>query len=175
MLLQRDAAPPLLPRRAFRGTHHGVDDAHHRARHAGCRDRTSVGTTSVTASVIVELEITFVATAILLADTSTLSLLAGAARDPGGHAGLLPAASPILHFDAALANLLAAAALSVYRPGGLTRHGWRTQQSHQGGRQALTGPGRRRPRRRLVHACCSHGADRPGAAVPGLRRPARGA
>lgn len=79
--------------------------------------------------VIVKLSITVIATAILLAYTSTLSLLADAARDPGGHAGLLPSASPVLHSGAALAVLLAAAALSVYKPRGLTRHGWRKRQA----------------------------------------------
>ena len=78
--------------------------------------------------VIVKLAITVVATAILLAYTSTLSLLADAARDPSGHANL-PSASPVLHSGAALAVLLAAAALSVYKPRGLTRHGWRKQQT----------------------------------------------
>jgi hypothetical protein len=79
--------------------------------------------------VIVKLAITVVATAILLAYTSTLSLLADAAREPGGHLGLLPSSSPVLHSGAALAVLLAAAALSVYKPRGLTRHGWRKQQT----------------------------------------------
>ena len=79
--------------------------------------------------VIVKLAITVVATAILLAYTSTLELLADAARDPSGDLGLLPSSSPVLHSGAALAVLLGAAALSVYKPRGLTRHGWRTQQT----------------------------------------------
>ena len=78
--------------------------------------------------VIVKLSITVVSTAILLMYTSTLTLLANAAGDPGGHLGLLPSTSPILHSGAALVALLAAAALSVYKPHGLTPHGWRKQQ-----------------------------------------------
>ena len=79
--------------------------------------------------VIVKLLITVVATGILLAYTSTLSLLADAARERGGSVGLLPSTSPVLHSGAALLVLLAAAALSVYKPRGLTRHGWRVQQA----------------------------------------------
>ena len=79
--------------------------------------------------VIAKLAVTVVATMILLAYTSTLSLLADAAREPAGGVGLLPSSSPVLHAGAALVVLLAAAALSVYKPRGLTRHGWRTQQA----------------------------------------------
>ena len=82
--------------------------------------------------VIVKLAITVVATSILLAYTSTLSLLGDAARDPGGHPSLLPSVSPALHAGAALTVLLAAAALSVYKPRSLTRYGWRKQQATQG-------------------------------------------
>lgn len=78
--------------------------------------------------VIVKLAITIAATLILLAYTSTLGTLADAARSPSGHLSLLPSASPVLHSGAALAALLAAAALSIYKPPGLTRHGWRKQQ-----------------------------------------------
>lgn len=79
--------------------------------------------------VIVKLGITVVATVILLAYTSTLSLLADAASEPGDHFGLLPSSSPVLHAGAALVVLFAAAALSVHKPRGLTRHGWRVQQA----------------------------------------------
>ena len=79
--------------------------------------------------VVVKLALTVVATLVLLAYASTLRLLADAARDPGAHLGLLPSASPVLHAGAALAVLLAAVALSVFKPRGLTRHGWRVQQA----------------------------------------------
>ena len=79
--------------------------------------------------VIVKFAITVVSTAILLAYTSTLSLLADTARDPAGDVGLLPSTSPVLHASAALIVLLAAAALSVFKPRGLTRRGWRAQQA----------------------------------------------
>ncbi len=84
--------------------------------------------------VIAKLTITVVSTAILLLYTSTLTLLADAARDPGGHLGLLPSSSPVLHSGAALVVLLAAAALSVYKPRSLTRHGWRKQQAGRAAR-----------------------------------------
>lgn len=82
--------------------------------------------------VVLKLGITLVATAILLAYTSTLGLLADAARDPAGQHGLLPSTSPVLHAGAALVVLLMAVALSVFKPRGLTRYGWRTQQRQAG-------------------------------------------
>lgn len=84
--------------------------------------------------VVVTLGLTLLSTAVLLAYTSTLGALAEAARDPGGHLGLLPSASPVLHASAALVVLVAAAALSVFRPRGLTRYGWGRQQAARAGR-----------------------------------------
>lgn len=78
--------------------------------------------------VIVKLALTLLSTLVLVAYTTTLTALADAARDPAGHLGLLPSASPVLHSGAAIAVLLAAAALSVFKPKGLTHHGWRKQQ-----------------------------------------------
>lgn len=79
--------------------------------------------------VIVKLSLTVLSTAVLLTYTTTLTTLADAARDPAGHVGLLPSSSPVLHSGAALVVLLAAAALSVFKPKGLTRYGWRKQQA----------------------------------------------
>lgn len=79
--------------------------------------------------VVVKLALTVLSTVVLLTCTGPLTALAVAARDPAGHTGVLPSASPVLHAGAALAVLLAAAALSVFRPRGLTRHGWRVQQA----------------------------------------------
>ncbi len=83
--------------------------------------------------VLFKLAITVLATAILLLYTSTLGYLADAASGPaaGGHLSALPSASPILHSGAALVVLLVAAVLSVYKPRGLTPHGWRKQQEQR--------------------------------------------
>lgn len=79
--------------------------------------------------VITKLAISTVATAILLLYTSTLSALGDAAASPTlTDDGVLPSTSPILHAAGALVVLLIAAALSVFKPRGLTRYGWRRQQ-----------------------------------------------
>jgi len=81
--------------------------------------------------VIVKLGISVVATVVLLLYVPTLRVLGDAAASTslGDDHTLLPSASPALHSAGALALLLVAAALSVYKPRGLTRHGWRKQQS----------------------------------------------
>ena len=53
----------------------------------------------------------------------------GAGATPAGALGLLLSTSPVLRAGTALVVLLAAAALSVFKPRGLTRHGWRTRQT----------------------------------------------
>lgn len=79
--------------------------------------------------VIVKLGLTVLSTVVLVAYTSTLTALADAARDPSGHVGVLPSSSPVLHAAGALVVLLSALGLSVFKPKGLTRHGWRKQQA----------------------------------------------
>lgn len=74
--------------------------------------------------VVVKLALTVVATAVLLAYLSTLDALAAAAAA----AGPFRSASPVLHAAGAAVVLLTATALSVFKPKGLTRHGWRAQQ-----------------------------------------------
>lgn len=83
--------------------------------------------------VIAKLAIAVIATAVLLLYTSTLRLLSDAAASPGlvDNRTLLPSSSPVLHSAAAMLVLLVAAALSVYKPKGLTRHGWRKQQQRR--------------------------------------------
>jgi hypothetical protein len=83
--------------------------------------------------VLVKLALTILSTLVLVAYTTTLTALANAARDPAGHLGLLPSASPVLHSGAAVVVLLATAALSVFKPKGLTRYGWRRQQAARAG------------------------------------------
>lgn len=79
--------------------------------------------------VITKLAISTFATAVLLLYASTLSALGDAAASPTlTDDGVLPSTSPILHAAGALVVLLIAAALSVFKPRGLTRYGWRRQQ-----------------------------------------------
>ncbi|MDT0275536.1 hypothetical protein [Blastococcus goldschmidtiae] len=47
-------------------------------------------------------------TLVLVANTTTLTALADATRNPAGHLGVLPSASPVLHSGAAVIVLLAA-------------------------------------------------------------------
>lgn len=83
--------------------------------------------------VITKLAISVVATTILLLYTSTLRVLGDTAASPtlADDRALLPTGSPVLHAAGAVAVLLVAAALSVYKPKGLTRHGWRKQQQRR--------------------------------------------
>jgi hypothetical protein len=81
--------------------------------------------------VLAKLLINVLATAILLMYTQTLSYLAGVATQTtlsSDKLNLLRSPSPILHAGAALLILLVATILSVYKPQGLTRYGWRKQQ-----------------------------------------------
>lgn len=83
--------------------------------------------------VMVKLSISIVATAVLLLYTSTLRLLGDAAASPSlaDDRALLPSSSPVLHSAAAALVLLIAAGLSVYKPKGVTRYGWRKQQQQR--------------------------------------------
>jgi hypothetical protein len=70
--------------------------------------------------VLVKLVMNLFATGVLLLYMQTLGLLAAAARDPGTTAAGLRTASPVVHAAAAIALLLVALALSVYKPRGVT-------------------------------------------------------
>lgn len=79
--------------------------------------------------VLTKLALSAFATGVLLAYMQTLDYLAGVAAQPATPSdGVLPSASPVLHAAGALLVLLAAVTLSVYKPRGLTRYGWRRQQ-----------------------------------------------
>jgi hypothetical protein len=78
--------------------------------------------------VVFKLSISVVATGILLLYTRTLEQLGDAAQGGDPH-GLLPSSSPVVHATGAVVLLLVAAALSVFKPKGLTRYGWRKQQA----------------------------------------------
>ncbi|HET9144427.1 DUF2269 domain-containing protein [Actinophytocola sp.] len=75
--------------------------------------------------VVAKLVLTLFATTILLLETRTISALAeaaGSGADPRELPGTLP------HSLGGLVVLLSTLILSVYKPRGLTRRGWRTQQ-----------------------------------------------
>ena len=75
--------------------------------------------------VVFKLVITVVAAFVLLLYTRTVSYFADLAANPGAGLGELRGSSFVLHSGAAMLLLLAAATLSVYKPKGRTRHGWR--------------------------------------------------
>jgi uncharacterized membrane protein len=75
--------------------------------------------------VLAKLVLVLVATTVLLVEAPTVAQLADQAAstsDPRGLPGTLP------HSVGGLAVLLSVLALSVYKPRGLTRYGWRRQQ-----------------------------------------------
>lgn len=78
--------------------------------------------------VVVKLVITVFATAVLLTYTQTVGFYADLAAAPGTTLGELRAVTFVLHSTVALALLLGATVLAVYKPRGRTRHGWRKQQ-----------------------------------------------
>ncbi|MEV0819893.1 hypothetical protein [Nonomuraea rubra] len=78
--------------------------------------------------VLAKLMLTVVATIVLLAETRTVTALADYAAtsaDPRALPGTLP------HSIGGLAVLLLITILSVVKPQGLTRHGWRKQQDNR--------------------------------------------
>lgn len=85
--------------------------------------------------VVAKLLINVIASAILLIYTQTLAAFADLAS-AGADLEMLRSPSPVLHAGAGLVLVLAAAALSVYKPHGLTRHGWRKQQEQRRAAQA---------------------------------------
>ncbi len=84
--------------------------------------------------VIAKLLLTVVATSVLLLETGTVRSLADAAAgttDPAQLPGTLP------HSVGGLTVLLLVTILSIYKPRGLTRYGWRKQQEQRGQSRAL--------------------------------------
>ena len=78
--------------------------------------------------VIAKLLINLLATVILLLYMESLGALADLAVEAEGAASVpadLQSPSPVLHAGAALVLLAIATALSVFKPAGLTRYGWR--------------------------------------------------
>jgi hypothetical protein len=78
--------------------------------------------------ILAKLLINVFATIVLLLYMQTLSYLAGRAAETGWSSGDLSglrSPSAAVHAGAALLLLLVAATLSVYKPRGMTRYGWR--------------------------------------------------
>jgi len=83
--------------------------------------------------VIAKLVLTTLATAVLLVHTQPIALLAHhAAQGPLGADLHDVRVQLLVDAAAALCVLLAATALAVYKPRGLTRYGWRRQQESRG-------------------------------------------
>ena len=84
--------------------------------------------------VVVKLLINLFATLVLLMYMQTLEHYAGVAKSPSALAGDLSelrSASPILHASAALALLVVATVLGIYKPRGVTRYGQRKQRERR--------------------------------------------
>ncbi len=81
--------------------------------------------------VLAKLLINVGASVVLLMYAQTLSALAGAASG-NADLGEVRSPSPVLHAAAALGLLLVAVMLSVYKPRGMTRYGWRRRQEQRG-------------------------------------------
>ncbi|CAN5881772.1 hypothetical protein BH18ACT11_BH18ACT11_10940 [soil metagenome] len=78
--------------------------------------------------VLIKLMINVFATVVLLLYTQTLGRLAHLAADPKVGLAELRDPSPALHATGALLLLVVATILSVYKPRGVTPHGWRKQR-----------------------------------------------
>lgn len=76
--------------------------------------------------VVISLALTVVATVVLLFETQTVSALAAAAANPEQ---LTELDSTLVHSIGGVLILTAVLVLNVYKPRGVTRYGWRRQQS----------------------------------------------
>lgn len=89
--------------------------------------------------VLAKLLINILATTVLLLYMQTLGVLADIASS-GAALGVLRSPSPMLHASAAMLLLLVAATLSVYKPRGMTRYGWRKQYEQRVKQRAVLVP-----------------------------------
>ncbi len=80
--------------------------------------------------VVAKLLLTIFATIVLLQEAPSISYMAKAAAS-----GPDPRPGSLFHSVGALVVLLTALVLSVFKPRGLTRYGWRKQQHQRGGRR----------------------------------------
>ncbi len=81
--------------------------------------------------VLVKLLLTVSATVVLLLYMETFDFMAGMAADPSADLSMVRNPSPTFHATLALLVLLVAMVLSVFKPRGLTRYGWRTQYARR--------------------------------------------
>ena len=82
--------------------------------------------------VLVSMLLTLLALAVLLQQLGPIEALAAAARDPTlARADLPGAAGQVLHSAGGLGVLLVVQALNVYKPRGVTPHGWRKQREER--------------------------------------------
>ena len=89
--------------------------------------------------VLAKLLINVVTTVVLLLYLPTFAGMAAVAAQPGADLAAVRNPSPVIHAGAALVLLLIAAALSVYKPRGLTRYGWRRRQQERDRKFSATG------------------------------------
>lgn len=83
--------------------------------------------------VVIKLALTVLATAILVIYMQTFGAMAANAADPAVALTVVRNPSPVVHAVLALAVLLGASALAVYKPRGMTRYGWRKKGTAGGG------------------------------------------
>lgn len=81
--------------------------------------------------VLAKLLLTVFATLVLLSYTETVSFLADVAADPSADLSMLTGGGGLLHPGIGLLVLLVIVFLSVYKPRGMTRYGWRKQQERR--------------------------------------------
>jgi hypothetical protein len=87
--------------------------------------------------VVVKLVLTVVATLVLLQEVQSVSYLADLATSDADPRGL---SNTLVHSGGGLLVLLTTAILSVFKPRGLTRYGWRKQQPRGQRRQQRPAP-----------------------------------
>lgn len=85
--------------------------------------------------VLFKLLLTVFATIILLIYMGTFRYMAGVASDPGVDVEVVRNPSPVIHAALALLVLLVATVLAIYKPRGMTPHGWRKQREERQGGQ----------------------------------------
>jgi hypothetical protein len=90
--------------------------------------------------VLMKFLINVFASAVLVLYMQTLGYLAGLAADPSVDLSVLRNPSPMLHAGAAMLLLVVATTLSVYKPRGMTRYGWRKQQEERRRKQHIGDP-----------------------------------
>lgn len=91
--------------------------------------------------VLISLVMTIIATAVLLVETQTISHYAGIAADPATSADeLRTLGSTLVHSVGGTMVLFVILVLNLYKPRGMTRHGWREQQKERTEHEERTAP-----------------------------------